>query len=144
MPEREGERARGEEGRRDEGRGEERPHQQRRHEGAEDDDNEASEEEFEDPRESEKYKEVENQLALVKDQLKGENAFLGEAFLKCSVDKEYEKAIAQLNRYETSIERAFYRALHELQRIQAMKAGRQAATPVAIDVHVDTAERSSG
>jgi len=42
-------------------------------------------------------------------------------------------------RYETSIERGLYRALHELQRLQAARRGEAVAAPVAVDVCVDAA-----
>lgn len=37
-------------------------------------------------------------------------------------------------RYEASIERGLYRALHELQRLQAMRNGQSVPAPVAVDV----------
>lgn len=37
-------------------------------------------------------------------------------------------------RYEASIERGFYRALHELQRLQAMRNGQNVPAPIAVDV----------
>lgn len=39
-------------------------------------------------------------------------------------------------RYETMLERGIYKALHELQRIQAARAGEKPPTPIAIDVDV--------
>lgn len=42
----------------------------------------------------------------------------------------------KLIRYETSIERGIYKALHELQRIQAARNGEKPPAPVAIDVDV--------
>ncbi len=41
---------------------------------------------------------------------------------------------SKLSRYETSLERGFYRALHELERLQARRAGRNVPLPVAVDV----------
>lgn len=43
-------------------------------------------------------------------------------------------------RYEASIERGIYKALHELQRIQAARAGEKPPLPVAIDIDVSTDE----
>lgn len=40
----------------------------------------------------------------------------------------------RLMRYETTIERGIYRALHELQRLQAMRQGKNINLPVAIDM----------
>ena len=39
-----------------------------------------------------------------------------------------------LIRYETSIERQFYKALHELQRLQMARQGAQPPAPIAIDI----------
>jgi hypothetical protein len=49
-------------------------------------------------------------------------------------------ALSKLSRYEVSIERSFYNALHELQRLQAARAGQRVAPPVAIDVNVTASE----
>jgi len=81
--------------------------------------------------------EIERQISKLEEQLNSELLEFGGAFLRYSIDSKYEKAAAQLNRHETSIERAFYRALHELQRIQAMRAGRQTTAPIAVDIQVD-------
>lgn len=42
----------------------------------------------------------------------------------------------KFTRYETSLERGIYKALHELQRIQAARAGEKPPAPIAIDVDV--------
>lgn len=42
----------------------------------------------------------------------------------------------RLCRYESHLDRALYRALHELQRLQAARAGQAAPAPLAVDVHV--------
>jgi hypothetical protein len=42
----------------------------------------------------------------------------------------------KLIRYESSIERGIYKALHELQRIQSARAGEKPPVPIAIDVDV--------
>jgi len=39
-------------------------------------------------------------------------------------------------RYETMLEKSIYKALHELQRIQAARAGEKPPAPLAIDVNV--------
>ena len=51
-----------------------------------------------------------------------------------------EGPLATLSRYEAGLERALYRALHELQRLQAARQGRAVPLPVAIDVHGDQPE----
>ena len=42
----------------------------------------------------------------------------------------------RLCRYEAHLERGPYRALHELQRLQAARSGKPVATPLAFDVDV--------
>lgn len=42
-----------------------------------------------------------------------------------------------LSRYEGSIERSFFKILHELQRIQAARSGNQVSLPLAIDFEGD-------
>ena len=42
----------------------------------------------------------------------------------------------RLCRYESHVERAMYKALHELQRLQAVRAGKDVSAPVAVDVNV--------
>lgn len=42
--------------------------------------------------------------------------------------------IGTLRRYETSIERSFYRALHNLERAQARRKGEMVAAPLAVDI----------
>lgn len=45
--------------------------------------------------------------------------------------------IARVSRYETMLERSIYKALHELQRLQAAKLGEKTPLPLAIDVTID-------
>lgn len=42
--------------------------------------------------------------------------------------------ISNLQRYEVSLERSLYKALHELQRIQAVRNGEKVLPPIAIDM----------
>lgn len=42
----------------------------------------------------------------------------------------------RLLRHETQLERSFYRALHELERIQARRQGQSVPPPVAVDVNL--------
>ncbi len=58
-------------------------------------------------------------------------ATLGGAFYDDSVNAS---TLSKLSRYETSIERALYRALHELQRLQSFRDKGTASTQVVIDV----------
>jgi len=47
--------------------------------------------------------------------------------------KEIEEIFSTYQRYETSMERNMFRALHELQRLKAIKEGFRAVIPTAID-----------
>lgn len=63
-----------------------------------------------------------------------DNAGLGATFTK---DADGANAFSKLSRYETTLERSLYRALHELQRLQAARrAEDNVPTPLAVDVDV--------
>jgi hypothetical protein len=68
-------------------------------------------------------------------------AALGLVFIGAA--KNSADPLTKLSRYETTLERSFYRALHELQRLQAVRAGRDVSLPTAVDVDisVDTSTR---
>ncbi len=51
-------------------------------------------------------------------------------------DIAHNDIYGKLIRYEASIERGIYKALHELQRIQATRSGEKLPAPVAIDVDI--------
>ena len=53
-------------------------------------------------------------------------------------DIAHNDIYGKLIRYEASIERGIYKALHEFQRIQAARMGEKLPAPVAIDVDVST------
>ena len=44
--------------------------------------------------------------------------------------------LTKLSRYEVAIERSTYKALHELQRLQATRAGHAVSAPAVLDVNV--------
>lgn len=62
---------------------------------------------------------------------------IGEAFVADSAELN---AFSKLTRYEAAIERGLYRALHELQRLQAARGGRNVPLPLTTDVQVIGAE----
>ncbi len=66
--------------------------------------------------------------------LQAESLALGVAFKQ---DAENAGAISKLSRYEAAIERSLYRALHELQRVQAARQDGQPPASSAVDVTVD-------
>jgi hypothetical protein len=58
---------------------------------------------------------------------------LGLAFIR---DSQGSDAFSKLARYEAMLERSFYKALHELQRLQAARMGHAISPPLAVDVDV--------
>jgi hypothetical protein len=63
-----------------------------------------------------------------------ETATLGRTFIR---DSETVNAFSKLSRYETAIERSLYKALHELQRLQAGRNSEgDAPPPAVVDVEV--------
>ncbi len=68
--------------------------------------------------------------------LRGMSNSLGAAFV---FDAENVGALSKLSRYEAAIERSLYRALHELQRVQAARQDGHAPASIAVDVTVDGA-----
>ena len=71
-----------------------------------------------------------------------ETATLGQTFIR---DANKANAFSKLSRYETTIERSLFKALHELQRLQAARgargAGGNVAPPVAVDLDVSGVSR---
>lgn len=43
----------------------------------------------------------------------------------------------KITRYEKAIEKQFYKAIHELVRLQAMRLGKQGLAPLAVDVEIN-------
>jgi hypothetical protein len=63
-----------------------------------------------------------------------DTAMLGLSFIR---DGNSANAFSKLSRYETTLERSLFKALHELQRLQAARgAGGNVSPPVAVDVDV--------
>ncbi len=48
-----------------------------------------------------------------------------------------DNLLANVSRYETTLERSLFKALHELERLQARRAGQPVPPPAVIDVNVD-------
>jgi hypothetical protein len=51
-----------------------------------------------------------------------------------NADAKESDVLGRLARYETTLERGLYRALHELQRLQAARNGREIPLPQALDI----------
>jgi len=82
----------------------------------------------------EKYEEAISKAQEMDAKKNAETATLGQTFIR---DAGGANAFSKLSRYETTIERSLYRALHELQRIQASRrADGDVPPPAAIDVDV--------
>src|SRR5829696_7446871 len=70
-------------------------------------------------------------------QHRAETATLGRTFIR---DADMANAFSKLSRYETAIEGRFYKAYHELQRLQAARRAKgNVPPPVAIDVDISGA-----
>ena len=63
---------------------------------------------------------------------KGEDQKKRKRIKSMVVNHDMEKLL----RYETTIERGIFKALHELQRIQSVRSGNRVPAPVAVDVDV--------
>jgi hypothetical protein len=70
----------------------------------------------------------------------GEQPSVGLAFIR---DGNQGDSFSKLSRYESAIECGLYRALHELQRLQAERRGQQVPPPVVLDVQMTGEERQS-
>lgn len=85
---------------------------------------------------------------MMEDDRTKENYMSGGTFLEplgkaLSHDFANYDTYGKLIRYEASIERGIYKALHELERLQARRNGESVPPPVAIDVDV-SGEKTNG
>jgi hypothetical protein len=81
-----------------------------------------------------RHREALSRAKEMKAERDAQTATLGRTFIR---DAEGANAFSKLSRYEAAIERGLYRALHELQRLQAARrAGGGVAPPAAVDVDV--------
>jgi hypothetical protein len=81
-----------------------------------------------------KHKEALSKAQEMKAKQDAETATLGRTFIR---DANEANAFSKLSRYETNIERGLYKALHELQRLQASRrAEGSVPPPAAVDVDV--------
>jgi hypothetical protein len=51
-----------------------------------------------------------------------------------------EQTLSKLSRYEAALERSLYKALHQLERLQAARTGQAVPPPIAVDVDVVASE----
>ncbi len=81
-----------------------------------------------------KHQEALAEAQEMKAKRNAETATLGRTFIR---DADKANAFSKLSRYETAIERGLYKALHELQRLQAARSTEGGIPPpVALDVNV--------
>jgi hypothetical protein len=86
--------------------------------------------------------EAERTLQEVKNQK--DDLYMRDAVLEASRVLETSVVVfANLWRHERSLTQAFYRTLHELQRLQAMRRGELVPAPAMIDLHLHTDPASS-
>lgn len=89
-----------------------------------------------------KHQEALDKAQEMKARQDAEAATLGRTFIR---DANEANAFSKLSRYETTIERSLYKALHELQRLQAARgAGGDVAPPAAVDIDVSGVSREVG
>jgi hypothetical protein len=81
-----------------------------------------------------KHEEALSKAQEMKAKQDAETATLGRTFIR---DADQANAFSKLSRYETTIERSLYKALHELQRLQAARRTEgEVPPPFAVDVDV--------
>src|SRR5208282_5419662 len=84
-----------------------------------------------DPKQREKYDQARAKLDEV-------NLALEEPTLNVTrVMEKYADEFARLWRHEEALSRSLFRTLHELQRLQAIRAGERVAAPAIVDVDVN-------
>jgi hypothetical protein len=55
-----------------------------------------------------------------------------------------QRGFSALSRYEATLDRGVYRALHELERLQRLRAGEAVPPPLAVDVDVTSVAVARG
>jgi hypothetical protein len=81
----------------------------------------------------EKHEEALERARQMRSKQEADTITLGRTFAR---DADGANAFSKLSRYETAIERQLYRALHELERHQAVRLGGNVQAPLAVDVDV--------
>jgi hypothetical protein len=76
-----------------------------------------------------KHQEALSKAQEIQTKQDAETATLGRTFIR---DADKANAFSKLSSYETTIERSLYRALHELQRLQAARRTEGNVTPPAV------------
>jgi hypothetical protein len=88
-----------------------------------------------------KHQEALSKAQEMKAKQDAETSTLGRSFIR---DADKANAFSKLSRYETTIERSLYKALHELQRLQAARGVEGSIPPpAAVDVDVSGISREA-
>ena len=88
-----------------------------------------------------KHEEALERVRRMRGEQEDETATLGRTFAR---DADRANAFSKLSRYETPIQRALYRALHELERRQATRRGAAVTPPQVLDVDVSGIPEETG
>jgi len=88
-----------------------------------------------------KHEEALSRAHRIRSEQNDETVTLGRTFAR---DADKANAFSNLSRYESSIERQIYRALHELERRQAARAGAAPPPPQIVDVDVSGIPEGAG
>ena len=78
------------------------------------------------------HQKAKQEAAKATDQARTQAKLVGDAFLR---DASEHDALGKLSRYSTSIQRNLYRALHELERLQARREKNPVARPITVDLN---------
>ncbi len=81
----------------------------------------------------EKYEEARARARQLRSEQEDDTIILGRTFAR---DADKANAFSKLSRYETAIDRQFYRALHELERLQRARTGGDVPAPRVVDVNI--------
>ena len=77
--------------------------------------------------------------------LKESRSALDDASVRMTmVFERYSGTFEQLSRHEAALYRSFFRNLHELQRLQAMRAGERVTPPAVVDVDINVRQKGIG
>jgi hypothetical protein len=83
--------------------------------------------------EAKQYQKAQADYEQAKSQEQGEATLIGEAFIRTFRRRD---PLDLLSRYEAGIQRNFYRALHQLEHMQALRKENSVSAPVATDIEM--------
>jgi hypothetical protein len=74
-------------------------------------------------------------ITKAREQMNDDTSLMGAAYRR---DAQNADAFSKLLRYETTLEKSLFRALHELQRLQGARFGKQVLPPMVVDVNLSS------